>query len=1056
MEDRGESVLEIVGRRWSVLESLLDGPTYKRDLVASVDRSRSTVDRSVRELADAGLVERTSGGYVASAAGRLAAEEYRSTTASLAAVEGAAAALAPLPHDAPLSAPMLTDADVTVVDRDGTADAITDRFLDSVMDGGRTVLGMAAPEPFIADVVDVAEETVLVPSTAGETAGCRVAAEPPPFSLVRTDDAVAVLVHDDGDAHALVECETEGAFEWADDRLDDYDPERRADGPSDAVPPGLLSAGFQRLEGGDFDPRHARDLVTALRAGQGFADIAAGHALPRERPTTGQDGDRERLDEALFGRLAAGSDVALVGPPGSGKSTVCRQVAHRWFSEDRGPVWYRPGGSECPFESSGDLVRALDETPGHALVVVEDAVRAGAAVFETMRAFRGDPTVSVLVDARAEEWGDPPGEPLAPAVRSYRHESVELVRMPPLDDRERERFVAHVAATLDRSPDELAAAVGAVSTDTGSTATPSAVLAFLHCLATVAGTGECVPSALEADAEATLEWLREHDAPAYDLGVLVNLLNAAGIAVEPAYCYSLVVSPADHDPAAVDRAVEALHGRILFGESPLAGQVPHEEWSVAFLDRMVAAESAPAAQRRVGRVLSALLSLADDPTRREAVRDALGADAPVLEAVAADPTGWADGTVDRLFALAERQPGLVDLFGESGRSAIDLPAACSPAATVRCIDHRCQARFDRGDYGTLTREATALHRRAADLPDPDRTRFQAAALRHRAWAAIRTGDYDAAGRYAEWALALAERVDDEDGARQALGARGVSAWLAGDLDAAERHLRAAEARADPEGDPAGAASIQNNLGIIHYERGGFDAALERFERSRELRERAGVRLPLVDSLINLGVIERDRGRPAAATERFESAVDLARGAGGRDFLAHALRALGNTLADLGRADEATERLEEALDLAREAGNRENVAHCLRGLGVAARVRGDLETAEAHLSESREVATAVGADRALALALRELGVLARERGDPETALDHLDESLATFDAGTRNAETARTHRERGETLLALGDRRAARDAFRNARDQYRALGADDLAAECETRVDATAD
>jgi tetratricopeptide (TPR) repeat protein len=1052
MGDRGESVLDIVGRRWSVLESLLDGPTYKRDLVASVDRSRSTVDRSVRELADAGLVERTSDGYVASAAGRLAAEEYRSTTASLAAVEGAAAALAPLPHDAPLSAPMLTDADVTVVDRDGTTDAVTDRFLDHVAAEGRTVLGTAAPESFVADVADIAGRTVLVPSTAAETAGCRVATEPPPFSLVRTDDTVAVLVHDRGDAHALVECETEAAFEWADDRLDDHDPERTA-GPSAAVLPGLLVAGFRRLDDGDFDPQHARDPVTALRAGQGFADIAAGHALPRERPAA--DGERERLDEVVFGRLAAGNDVALVAPPGSGKSTVCRQVAHRWVREDRGPVWYRPGGSERPLEATDDLIRMLDDVAGHALVVVEDAVRAGAAVFETMRAFRDDPTVSVLVDARVAEWGDPPGEPLAPAARSYRDESVELVRMPPLDERERERFVAHVAATLDRSPDELAAA-GAVSTDAESTTAPSAVLAFLHCLATVAGVGERVPSALEADAEVTLEWLRERDAPTYDLGVLVNLLNAADLPVEPAYCYALVVPPTDHDPAAVDRAVEALHGRVLFGESPLAGQIPHEEWSVAFLDAMVAAEPAPAAQRRVGRVLSALLSLADDPTSREAVRDALGADAPVLQTVAGDPTGWADGTVDRLFTLVQRRPGLVDLFGESGCSAIDPPAACSPAATVRCTEHRCQARFDRGDYETLIRETRALYRRAAALADPDRMRFQAAAFRHSAWGAIRTSDYDAADRYAEWALALAEQVDDENEAHQALSARGVSAWLAGDLDAAERHLRAAEARADPKGDPVGAASVQNNLGIVHYERGEFDAALERFERSRELRERAGVRLPLVDSLINLGVIERDRGRSAAATERFESAVDLARGAGAQDFLAHALRALGNTLADLGRADGATERLEEALDLAREAGNRENVAHCLRGLGVAARARGDLETAESHLSESREVAAAVGADRALALALRELGGLTREQGDPETALAQLDESLATFDAGTRNAETARTHRERGEALLALGDRRAARGAFRSARDQYRALGADSLAVECESRADTAAD
>jgi tetratricopeptide (TPR) repeat protein len=1104
--DDGGSVLDVVRRRWSVFEQLLDGPMYKRDLVAAVDRSRSTVDRAVRELDDAGLVERVDGGYVATVAGQLAAEEYRTATDSMAAVEGAMAALEPLPHDAPVSGALLADATISTADRDTDAAALADRFVDhcSRADEPRVAIAGAADEAFVEAVRTATDGSVLLPSADDGNPDGRAATSPPPFSLLRTPSRVTVLVHTDGGRpHALIEATSDVALAWGSDRLVELDPDRSTrvsgtgeDGDAAAVGPSpasaetgtagastagaatagtarLASEGFERLDAAAFDAA-ATDPLTALRTGHGFADVAAGHALPREIPAEGGDadagsresgppdagseGERERLDKTLLARLTEGRDVALVGPPGSGKSTVCRQVAHRWYEADRGSVWYRQSGQGRSFTATGELVAAAQSEPGHTLIVVEDAVRAGGAVFETMRALQSDPTVSVLVDARTEEWGDPPGEPLPPAVRAYRDESVEVVRMPPLDRRERERFVTHVAAGLDRSAAELAAAVRAVAPEDRDAvdSAPSAVLAFLHCLAMAAGAGGDAPSALQADAEATLARLRDQDEATYDLGVLVNLLNAAGLAVEPASLYTLVAPPADHDPAAIDAAVEALHGQVLFGASPLDCLLPHEEWSVAFLDALVEAEPEPAAQRRVGRLLSTVWSLADEPASREAVRDALGAEAAVLDRIADDPTGWADETADQLFALVERRPGLLPLFGESEHSALHLPAACSPKAVVRCLDRRCEARFDRGDYEVQNREAAALYDRACDLADPDRTRFRSAAYRHRAWAAIRTGSYDAGDRYAAWALALAERIDDDHWAHKALGARGVAAWLAGDLDEAERHLRAAEKRADPEGDPAGAASVQNNLGIVHYGRGDFDAALERFERSRSLRERAGVRLPLVDSLINLGVIERDRGQPEAAIERFESAVDLARDAGGRDFLAHALRALGNTLADCGRPDEATERLEEALDLARDAGNRENVAHCLRGLGVAARERGDLDDAEAHLTESRETAAAVEADRALALALRELGTLARDRGNPERALEYLDEALATFDPDTRNVETARAHRERGEALLALGNDEAAREAFATAREQYRSLGAESRVAECEGRMAAAAD
>jgi Mn-dependent DtxR family transcriptional regulator len=53
---------------------LAETPAEKGVLAGELDRSRSTVDRAVRDPEAAGLVERTDGGYATTLAGRLAAE----------------------------------------------------------------------------------------------------------------------------------------------------------------------------------------------------------------------------------------------------------------------------------------------------------------------------------------------------------------------------------------------------------------------------------------------------------------------------------------------------------------------------------------------------------------------------------------------------------------------------------------------------------------------------------------------------------------------------------------------------------------------------------------------------------------------------------------------------------------------------------------------------------------------------------------------------------------------------------------------------------------------
>src|SRR6056297_4211338 len=92
--------IETVGRRADFLERLAEEPLRKRAMVDALGHSRSTVDRAIAALEEAGLVERTDEGYVSTLAGRLAVERYREYVADSAAVLDAGGVLAPLPTDA--------------------------------------------------------------------------------------------------------------------------------------------------------------------------------------------------------------------------------------------------------------------------------------------------------------------------------------------------------------------------------------------------------------------------------------------------------------------------------------------------------------------------------------------------------------------------------------------------------------------------------------------------------------------------------------------------------------------------------------------------------------------------------------------------------------------------------------------------------------------------------------------------------------------------------------------------------------------------------------------
>jgi predicted transcriptional regulator len=454
--DGGSDAIELVAHRVDFLESLAETPRHKPELVDTLSHSRSTVDRAIRALEDAGLVERTDEGYVVTVTGRLAAERYRAFLADERDVLDAQDALDPLPPTSEIPVDVLSSASIETgsgecwsFEHVGELLRSADHYraaLPRLTDSRHLRLSQARADrdaltatlSLAPDVLDrCREEFSQLAVTLAETDGLTVERIPEqPFGLLLADrdtgpTTVAMLTYDEDGVAGIVRNDTDAAVAWVREQLDALDAEARdaTDALFDVEIAGTVTT---ITESGD-------RLSPTLRT-QGFVRVDAD--FPDRRESLDPEDERISLLDDVQGRLLAGDDVALLGPPGSGKSTRCKQAAVRWHERGDGAVLYRETGSGQPFGAVGALEAAIESDPGHTLVVVEDAVKRGAnAIFDVMQAVSGREDVSVLLDARESEWHDAEALPIDARLEAFRQEHVETVSIPPLGETDGARLV---------------------------------------------------------------------------------------------------------------------------------------------------------------------------------------------------------------------------------------------------------------------------------------------------------------------------------------------------------------------------------------------------------------------------------------------------------------------------------------------------------------------------------------------------------------------------------------------------------------------------------------
>lgn len=255
-----DDAFEAVSRRASVIECLMDGPKYNRDLRDELDVSRSTAYKAVSELEELAIARRCDNGYELTLLGRLLFEQYREFHDRFAAICRPGELLAVLPREADIPFDVLDGAESHASERHAPNRPV--REIERVVEDASVVKGTGPvvlpryvelfSEQVVSESLDaelVFEQPVFEHLTTDYEADFSEAASSEHLSVWVTDSELpfgllvveaptkkaGVIVYDStGDIKGFVVNDTDRAYDWALGQWEQY--REHAKRPSQGVP----------------------------------------------------------------------------------------------------------------------------------------------------------------------------------------------------------------------------------------------------------------------------------------------------------------------------------------------------------------------------------------------------------------------------------------------------------------------------------------------------------------------------------------------------------------------------------------------------------------------------------------------------------------------------------------------------------------------------------------------------------------------------------------------------------------------------------------------------
>lgn len=734
---------------------------------------------------------------------------------------------------------------------------------------------------------------------------------------------------------------------------------------------GARDEGFVHLTPEYFTQVTLETPQTCWRTGFNHGEIKAGYHFERRHD------DERTITDLLFERLQAGRNQVVIGSPGSGKTTVCKSVACRWYEETGGSVFHRQSSATKPFEAIGALEDSIRSARDPVLVVVEDAATPDTSnIYRLIERFGDADGVVFLLNAQHSAWQNPPEQVVSDArLQEVRSEYLENYTVPSITERECERaveqFQSVTGRTVHQTTEQLASDLD--TTEVGEMYLLAYRLAsdVLTPDAASRAVADESTTVMDAAVKRVYNGLVERcddDHLPLQLGVLINVLNAADIGIHPGLLHTLAESKDDH--YRIDDLIDELHGELLFEGDGEKYRSHHTLWSSLFFRHFLETEGERRAADHFEEVVNALFETIDDADKRDRIQQWFRGEAEYVARIDDDPEGMADSFVLTVFNMGETDPKyafarasgnprqpifhVAPLFSTTEYSRISIPEACSEETRLRCTNLRGVMYLDTGEFDRAKTEFEHLHGQLDELDSVSETRrtaIEAWTLNNLGNVARRQGELDDAESYHERSLERFREVDQRTGEAWTLNNIGNVYRLRGDLDTAESYHERSLDIFEELDNRLGKGWVRNNLGLVARIRGNLETAAERHHRSLEAFRDAGSQLGEARVLNALGLIARERGDYPDSLQYHRESMHIAREIGDRQCVAWCLNNLGRAHERAGDLEPARDRYLESLEVKRELGDQKGEANTLSNLATVAIRQGDVSTARERATES---------------------------------------------------------------------------------------------------------
>ena len=268
----------------------------------------------------------------------------------------------------------------------------------------------------------------------------------------------------------------------------------------------------------------------------------------------------------------------------------------------------------------------------------------------------------------------------------------------------------------------------------------------------------------------------------------------------------------------------------------------------------------------------------------------------------------------------------------------------------------------------------------------------------------------------------------------------LGTWLKydGDFEGARHWLEVTRQSALDEGDEGSLPYALSHLPQLDLWTGDWAQSEARALEHLELAETTRQTSQRLTAIFSLAVVHAHQGRVDETRERVAQALVEAE-QGDPWNVYQQLSVLGFLDLSVGSATEAVQSLARAYEIYEASGAGDTPA-VFENYAEALVLVGDVDTAEQVVEVYERRARKAGKAIALAPALRCRALVLAAQGKLDESRASLEEALVQHERVDMPFSLARTRLVHGQVLRRLGERRAARDAFEQARSTFEELGA----------------